>query len=128
MPTGRSNQYETRALHESSCSKLLVFYSGFGRITLFCNFFVFQKRKSSFFFLEFNVLFKTRSIFNSLIFFQGEFAYEGQIYTLLALRDSSRLSSVSLCVCVCVCIFFKKLFTRTSFTKSYPDLMICPRY
>jgi len=48
---------------------------------LLCSyFFVFQKRKSSFFFLESNVLFKTRSIFNSLIFFQGEFAYEGQIY------------------------------------------------
>ena len=74
---------------------------------LLCSyFFVFPKRKSSFFFLEFNVLFKTRSIFNSLIFFQGEFAYEGQIYTLLALRDSSRLSSVCVCVCVCVYVYF----------------------
>ena len=79
---------------------------------LLCSyFFVFQKRKSSFFFLESNVLSKTRSIFNSLIFFQNEFAYEGQIYYILSVSYVIHLGylvclSVCLCVCVCVCVYF----------------------
>ena len=71
-------------------------------------FLFFKNENRLFFFLESNVLSKTRSIFNSLIFFQNEFAYEGQIYIYIYILSVSYVIHLGylVCLCVCVCVYF----------------------